>query len=84
MIVSKKIAYLNDRLVNYECVDIPTRHICKIVVPESLERNIFPLINALIIVEHVVECKTLHKCKLVFFWPKVKRDVSPWVRAYTH
>ena len=44
----------------------------------------FPFVNVTPIAEHMGEYKTLYRIKLRFFSPRLRSDVSDWIKQYAH
>ena len=55
------------QLVYYEPITTITNHICRIVIPTSLRRSIFNMIQAIRVDGHMGEYKTLYRIKLNLF-----------------
>ena len=78
------LGLLEGRLVYYEPIATTTNHICRIVVPTSLRRIIFNRMHATTIAGHMGEYKTLYRVRIQFFWPRLRSDVSDWIKQCDH
>ena len=66
-IAQNLLCIINDRLVYIEPVTVSSNHLCRIVVPLSLQRVIFDALHASPAAGHMGEYKTLYRIKLRFF-----------------
>ena len=55
-----------------------------IVIPASLRLDVFSAYHASPSAGHLGEYKTLYRLRTRFFWPKIRKDVTDWVRTCAH
>jgi hypothetical protein len=55
-----------------------------LVTPPALRRLIFSAYHASPTAGHMGYYKTLHRIRLRFFWPRMKTEISSWVKSCPH
>jgi hypothetical protein len=78
------ICQLHGKLVALQPVSNRSQVLALIVVPLSLRRHLFSAYHASPVAGHMKEFKTLHRLRLRFLWPKMRSDISSWVRMCPH
>ena len=72
-----------DRLAILQPVD-HDRALLVLVTPPALHRLIFSAYHASPTAGHMGYYKTLHRIRLRFFWPRMKTEISSWVKSCPH
>ena len=78
------LSLLEGRLVYYEPIPAVTIYICRIIVLISLRHVIFNLMHATPIAGYMGEYKILYWIRLRLFWPRLRSDVSNWIKKCLH
>jgi hypothetical protein len=79
-----RMSVTDGKLVALQPVSNRSQVIALIVVPLSLRRHVFSAYHASPVAGHMKEFKTLHRLRLRFLWPKMRSDISSWVRMCPH
>jgi hypothetical protein len=75
-----RMCMLHGKLVAMQPVSNRIQAFALIVVPISLRRHLFSAYHASPVAGHMKEFKTLHRLRLRFLWPKMRGNISSWVR----
>ena len=79
-----RMCLFHGKLIALQPVSNRSQVLSLIVVPASLRRHLFSAYHASPVAGHMKEFKTLHRLRLRFLWPKMRSDISSWVRMCPH
>jgi hypothetical protein len=79
-----RMQLLHGKLVALQPVSNHSQVLALIVVPTSLHHHLFSAYHASPITGHIKEFKALHRLCLHFLWPKMRGNISSWVRMCPH
>jgi hypothetical protein len=79
-----RMCIIDGKLVAMQPVSNRSQALALIVVPTSLRHHLFSAYHASPVAGHMKEFKTLHRLRLQFLWPKMRSDISSWVRMCPH
>ena len=74
----------NNRLIFYKPVMMNIRYLAWIVVPQSLQKQLFHHYHSWPTGRHICEYKTLHRMRFRFYWKKIRDDIKTWVQSCAH
>ena len=79
-LMDNNIKWADDRLVLLKPLPLQQKAIRLIIVPQSMRKILFDHYHGGPTGGHMGEFKTLHRLRVRFFWPKMRKDVATWVR----
>ena len=78
------IQMLGDKLVFFKPVNMKSKYITLLIVPDTLRRILFSHYHAGPTGGHMGEYKTLFRLRTRFFWPNMRSDIKLWVQRCAH